>query len=297
LVSALALFASPANAQTTGTTSDGFVYSDTGGSVTITGYSGHGGDITVPATIGGDPVTAIGNEAFAFPNTGLTSISLPNGLVSIGSLAFLDGGFTTISIPNTVTTIGLAAFEDCQALISITIPASVTTLGPGAFSGCNNLTGLSIDPANPNYSTDGFALFDRNKATLIECLASTTGSYVIPGSVTTIGDPGFADCSYLTSVSFPAGVASFSSPYPYLFLDCFNLTQFTVDAANPYFSSDGIALFNKAKTTLIAYSPGTAGTYVVPAGVTSIADTAFFSCAGLVGVTMPTGLMSIGADA
>ncbi len=283
------------HAQTTGTTSDGFIYSDSGGSVTITGYSGLGGAVTVPGTIGGDPVTAIGNEAFL--NGRLSAITLPNGLVSIGSLAFLSGGFATITIPNTVTTIGLDAFENCQSLVSISIPASVTTLGPGAFGGCNHLTGLSIDAANPSYSTDGFALFDKNKATLLECLPSTAGSYAIPGGVTTIGDPAFGDCALLTSVSIPASVTGICIPVTNPFEFCDNLTQITVDAANPSFSSDGIALFNKAKTALIAYCPGIVGTYAVPAGVTSIGDSAFFSCQGLVGITMPAGLTSIGDDA
>jgi hypothetical protein len=296
LASAVALLvASALHAQTTGTTSDGFIFSDSEGSVTITGYSGLGGVIAVPATIGGDPVTSIGNEAFV--NARLSGITLPNGLVSIGPLAFLSNGFTAISIPSTVTTIGQGAFENCQALVSITIPASVTTLGPGAFSGCNALTALSIDAANPSYSTDGFALFDKNKVTLIECLASTVGSYVIPTGVTTIGDAGFTDCGYLTSVSFPSSVANMSSTFPNPFGFCFDLTQITVDPANPYFSSDGIALFNKARTTLIAYSPGVVGTYAVPAGVTSIGESAFSSCRGLVGVTMPSGLTSIGDDA
>jgi hypothetical protein len=293
---ALIVAALKGNAQTTGTTSDGLIYSDSGGSVTITGYSGNGGAVTVPDTIGGDPVTSIGKEAFLSGR--LTSITLPDGLVSIGSLAFLScGGLTMMTIPGTVTTIGLDAFEDCQGLVSLTIPASVTMLGPGAFGGCISLTGLSIDAANPNYSTDGFALFDKSKATLLECLPSTAGRYAIPGSVTTIGDPGFADCSLLTSVSIPASVTGISSPVSNPFEFCSDLTQITVDAANPNFSSDGIAFFNQAKTVLIAYSPGIIGGYSIPAGVTSIGESAFASCPGLVGIAMPAGLTSIGGDA
>lgn len=58
-------------------------------------------------------------------------------VLKIASSAFLDcKGLTSITIPSSVTTIGYNAFSDCTGLTSITIPSSVTSIGERAFSGC-----------------------------------------------------------------------------------------------------------------------------------------------------------------
>ena len=91
-----------------------FEYEVEDGKVTITNYTGKGGDVVVPDTIDGLPVTAIGDNAFCYC-TGLTSITLPEGC----------------------TTIGYYAFSNCTKLTSITLPASLTTIEIGAFRGCD----------------------------------------------------------------------------------------------------------------------------------------------------------------
>ena len=71
----------------------------------------------------------------------LTSISLPEKLTSIGSVAF--GGcaaLTSISLPEGVTSIGHYAFENCTALTSISLPKGVTSIGIYAFQNCTALT-------------------------------------------------------------------------------------------------------------------------------------------------------------
>ena len=54
-----------------------FTYTATATEVTITGYTGAGGAVTIPSSIEGLPVTSIGTIAFKY-NTSLTSVTIPN---------------------------------------------------------------------------------------------------------------------------------------------------------------------------------------------------------------------------
>jgi hypothetical protein len=92
---------------------------------TITGYSGPGGAVVVPATLGGRPVKVIGDGSplvFGSLNTTLTSVTIPDGVASIGDGAFANcTGLTNVTIPSSVTRIGMVAFMDCPQLASVTL--------------------------------------------------------------------------------------------------------------------------------------------------------------------------------
>ena len=107
--------------------------------VTITGYTGSGGVVTVPATIGGKTVTAIGDRAFYY-GASLTRITLPGTLTSIGERAFYYcSGLTSLTVPNSVTRIEGRAFYHCSGLTSAMIGSGVTSIGSYAFAGCHRL--------------------------------------------------------------------------------------------------------------------------------------------------------------
>src|SRR5215468_12328316 len=101
-----------------------FSYTNTNGTITITGYIGPGGDVVIPSTIAGAPVTSIGDGAFSFINNPF-SLSSPTGLSNM----------TSVTIPDSVTNLGEGAFTGCPNLANISIGKGVTTLKEGAETG------------------------------------------------------------------------------------------------------------------------------------------------------------------
>jgi hypothetical protein len=91
------------------------------------------GEIVIPGTFSGLPVTSIGHGAFFYCRY-LTSIIIPESVTSIGPGAFgLCDSLTNVTIPNSVTLIGDSSFEGCTSLNSITIPNSVSLIDYSAF--------------------------------------------------------------------------------------------------------------------------------------------------------------------
>ena len=121
-------------------------------------YGKYSGDIVIPAQVTYQgityPVTQIGYSAFDRCDS-LTSIEIPNSVISIELYAFSCSGLTSITIPNSVITIKDGAFYGCKKLKSITIPNSVTSIGDineyndnmhriGAFCQCTSLEEVTI---------------------------------------------------------------------------------------------------------------------------------------------------------
>ena len=240
-------------------------------------------DIVIPSKHLGLPVTVIREEAFR-SCTGLTSITIPNSVTSIGSDAFYrcnrlkkvyiynltawcridfvnfsanplwyaghlywkntDTEITELEIPADITEIKRYAFYGCSGLTSIEIPDSVTSIGYRAFEGCSGLT-----------------------------------SIVIGSGVTSIGSYAFSGCSGLASIEIPDSVTSISQ---YAFYGCIGLTSITIP---DNVTSIGDWAFE--------YCSGLTSV-AIGSGVTSIGNNAFLGCEGLTSIEIPNSVTSIG---
>lgn len=132
-----------------------FTYSTNNGSVTIVAYGGPGGGVTIPSSIVGLPVIAIGDYVFA--DRSLTNLTLPNTLVSIGDSAFTRCmGLTNLAIPDSVTNIAGHAFKYCWNLANLQLGNGLRSIGGAAFMGCA-LTRLTIPDSVTNIADgDGY---------------------------------------------------------------------------------------------------------------------------------------------
>jgi len=217
--------------------------------------------ITIP-----NRVMSIGNCAFE-KCIGLTSIVVKKGNTTYDSRNNCNAvietknnnlilGCQTTTIPNDVTSIGDSAFYNCTGLTSIAIPNSVMNIGISAFQGCTNLTHVALS-----------------------------------NSLTSINKGVFTDCTSLTSIAIPDGVTSigekieenklFGGGYEGPFQNCTGLTSITIPSS---VTSIGVNAFgNCSGLTSIT----------IPNSVTSICSYAFANCTGLTSITIPNSVMKI----
>jgi len=134
------------------------------GSVTIVKYIGWDLNIVIPATIGGKPVTAIDNRAFAASDA--TSVTVGNNVITIGSEAFASGKMQNVTIGGSVTTIGERAFAGNQ-LAKVTIGNNVTTIAKGAFAN-SQITSLTLGNGITGIGEGAFTIGKQAKVILAE---------------------------------------------------------------------------------------------------------------------------------
>ena len=174
-------------------TYNGFMYEEKESEITITGYVGDKTEVVIPGEINGKKVTTIGDRAFG-ECTGLTSVTIPEGVTSIGDDAFsLCVNLTSISLPKSLTSIGSWGFS-ATGLTSITIPESVRSIGCDAFFSCSKLKKVVLPEGITRISSRTFAMC-RN---LIDI--------TIPDSVTSIDEGAFCGCDKLDSIVIPDSV-------------------------------------------------------------------------------------------
>lgn len=155
------------------------------------------GSLTIPTTLGGKPVTSIG--AYAFSGcSGLTGVTIPDGVMSIGKNAFARcRGLTSMTIPDSVTNVTAGAFSSCPNISSLTIPQCVCADRLSkVFSAKKKITDIVISPGVTNIGDHAFSY------------CSALRSVTIPDGVTCIGKEAFYSCGKLTSVTIPDGVTS-----------------------------------------------------------------------------------------
>ena len=220
---------------------------------------------------------SIGESALSF--TGLNNVEIPGSLNSIGDYALDNNRYLVkAKIGEGITEIPYRMLYSCDILSSVTLPSTLKIIGDEAFWDCWALQHVTIPYGVTSIGESAFA--DTN-----------LGEVSLPASVISIGSYAFAGTN-LEEVSLPASVTSIGSG---VFKGCVYLTGISVDAGNAYYTSQDGVLFNKSKTELHTYPAAYSfSSYVIPSGVTSIGDNAFYGCKKLASVTIPSGVISIG---
>ena len=179
---------------------DPLTYRVAGGKVSIVSCDKNAsGELVIPSTYEGKPVTSIGGSAF-YNCSRITSARIPESVTSIGGSAFSGcSRLTSVRIPDSVTSIGDRAFRYCSNLTSVTIGNSVTSIEGWTFDYCGSLTSVRIPESVTSIGKKAFA----------HCSSLT--SVTIGNSVTSIGDLAFYDSVSLTSVTIPDSVTSIGS--------------------------------------------------------------------------------------
>ena len=153
-------------------TQGGVTYELSGGEAALVRFAGGANDVTVPDEVSGCAVTSIAQGAFTSAK-GLTSVSLPQGLRTVGDYAFAKcTALVQVTFRGeSLTSLGEGAFAACHALGEVTLPQGLQAIGKEAFSDCRALTRVSI-----------------------------------PGTVTSIGARAFSQCALLGEVQLPPGL-------------------------------------------------------------------------------------------
>ncbi len=163
--------------------SAGIYYNITGDNTVEVTYSDgnnntYSGSVSIPETVTNNgteySVTKIGE--YAFQGSAVTSVSMPEGITSIGTSAFSGcGNLESVTLPESLTTLGNDAFRSCSSLKTIKIPSGVTAIPDFCFGNCSSLESVTI-----------------------------------PEGVTTIGERAFQDCN-LKELTLPSTVTMIGS--------------------------------------------------------------------------------------
>lgn len=221
------------------------------------------GNIVLPQTVtasngGTYTIVGIGQEAFmgcrAHDNlTGLTGITLPSSVTSLGEGAFAYTSLTTLAatdLPTTITALPTGCFGYCQDLTTVTLPTSIQVVGKQAFSSCSTLATLTL---NEGLTTIGErAFFGCSKLTTL----------TLPSTVTSIGKMAFYNSGMKTIDLSASGLTTLSEG---LFTACKDLTSVTLPATLQTIGAKAFYDCRNDKFTSIT----------IPASVTRIGDKAF----------------------
>jgi len=260
-------------------------YQTSVGQVWITGYTGSGGDLVLPAEIEGKPVVGIEHSAFSGESTitsvllppsittirhsafrgcsNLTRINLPEGLKTIEEYTFFEcTKLRSIDIPQSVTWIAEKAFESCEALTKIEIPASVNTIGPYAFEDCYGLREVKMCEGLVHLQAFSFSGCRSLRSVVIPGSIQNMERYVfyncssltdvrIGEGIRTLGDWTFSNCASLSSVVIPSSVKTVGF---YMFNGCSALIKIVFLGDRPVVNEAGNNFGSAVRTTMSAPS-------------------------------------------
>ena len=232
----------------------------------------------------------------------LSEIVIPSSVTSIGDSSFSGcDSLSEIVIPSSVTSIGYWAFFRCSSLKYISIPKSVVCLNGNPFAYWNG----KLECLSPYYIYEDDVLFNKDKSKIISFRNQNIKSYVIPSSVTSIGDSAFSYCRSLSEIVIPSSVTSIGKG---AFSGCRSLSEIVIPSSVTSIGKGAFAICDSLSEIVIPSSVtsigkgafsycGSLSEIVIPSSVTSIGDSAFSYCRSLPKIVIPSSVTSIGKGA
>lgn len=253
--------------------------------VEVTKCSSSTTNVNIPPKIDGYTVTSIAEGAFS-GCTSMQSVTFPKNaeLSSIGAYAFAEcSALQSVTLPNTVSDIPIGMFSYCTSLESVTFGEGTVSIGDEAFRECSSLKEIELPDSLE--SMGNFVFY----------MCQSLENVKLPSGLESIGGYNFTGCVNIKSFNIPSTLIDLGDAP---FLGCTGLTDITADENNPsYTVNDGI-LYSKDKKILYFYPPAREDkTFIVPDGVETIYDGAFFQCVNLQDISFPDNLKNIGAGA
>ncbi len=287
------------------------------GTIEIIYYYGCDEVIIIPSEIDGRKVTGI--KGFNLSNKeNIKSITIPDGVTSIGDSAFSDcRRLTDITIPDSVTSIGCEAFYNCSSLTNITIPDGVTSIEYGTFYDCSSLTNITIPDSVTSIECEAFyncssltnitipdGVTSIESETFYNC--QSLSNIDISNSLISIGMDAFAHCKNLKNIKIPDSVTTIE-------LGAFNDTLWYNNQPDGLLYAGKVLYLYKGEmpeNTKITLKNDTSGiadnafsyctnltNIKIPDSVTIIGAWAFFSCPNLTAIEIPSSVIGIGVYA
>ena len=266
-----------------------WTYWNYGSGAEVAGVEPAMGTVTIPSTLGGSPVTKVGNSAFS-GRSSLTGVSIPSSVTSIEARAFYGcSGLRNVAMPVSVKTLGDGVFQNCTGLESVSIPVSVTAIPYNAFYGCTSLRTLDLPVTVKSIGSYAFYSCVSLSSVSIPFSVKSIGDYSFYGcsslsnlelssGLETIGYEAFYGCNGLREVVIPASVTSVSS---YAFDACGNIRRVTVPGC---VLSNVFSVFGDSCKTITSLT--------IAEGVESI-DSDFYNCDGLTSLSIPASVTRI----
>ncbi len=215
----------------------------------------------------------------------IKAVVICEGITKIGSSAFYYypySGFTSVSIPESVTYIGSMAFNNCWGLTSVTISEHVTYIGNEAFCYCNQLSAINVSGNNSNYASVDGVLYNKDITNLIAYPAGKADlAFSVPDTVATIADEAFYSCRNIISIVLPEGLTDLGKS---TFALCYNLEQVTFP--------DELKTIKQLAFTYC----GNLTEVILPAHLETLGRQAFYQT-GLSTIVLPDTLKTIEAEA
>lgn len=269
---------------------DGITYYIQNGEATLMSGAGAAGDVVIPSTVEGCPVTKIND--YAFRESLIASVNMPETIVALGESIFYNcKNLGSVSLPNSIRAISQYCFYGCAFLKSIVIPDNIEELKPGAFFLCESLETVTL-PEKLKIIDD--AVFSNCKQLkqldIPDSVISIGGgcfldsgleTIILPEGLTEISGGLFQNCGALKEVSLPNTIIKIGERS---FGDCYSLEEINIPEGMEEIEHGAFSYCSSLKTINI------------PESMKTIQSAAFNNCKNLTVISMPRNIENLNVD-